>query len=494
MRMCVTIVTFFVAIRFLGLNALFPVLAISVYGAFSGKSGMALLAFIMVSLIPLSNPLVIPRPPYFSIISRLVSVVLSIALICGSFKRSKGDAPPLGLLALYLASAFISSIQGYCPSISYMKIINFAVFVAGVYAGVSNIGRKNSETTLLRAGLVAVGALLVWGSIATLPFPAVAYLTSLAGRINMEGVIAAGEAFKESGGYGLFSGISCQSQFLGPCLGCLFGLVACDMLMLERRVSPIHIIVLVPIPLLIAMTRSRIGLLTFLAALLFLVAWLLPRINVPTNTKKKMKGFVRAFVSILIIVSCVAEMRHSTISRLLRKTEDISSDERTLMEAVTNSRMGRVEECMRDFRMNRIWGMGFQVDSTFTERFNGKRGFVFSASIEKGVMPVMILGETGIVGAMMFLAFLLVFYSTCAKRGYYATMLLFSTLLASNTGEATFFSPSGAGGVFWLICVAGGFTIDMARKNLEAHSSAAMGTAPLNPFRRTRIQLEAIAP
>ena len=52
------------------------------------------------------------------------------------------------------------------------------------------------------------------------------------------------------------------------------------------------------------------------------------------------------------------------------------------------------------------------------------------------------------------------FYSTCAKRQYYVTITMFSVLLVTNMGEATFFSPGGGGGILWMLCVVGGFTID----------------------------------
>lgn len=494
LRMCVIFVAVFVAIRFLGLRAFFPMLAIAVYGAFSGKTGMPMLAFTMISAIAMMNPLVFPRPQSFSMVSRIALVAISGALVAGSTQRQGNNRPPLGVLLPFLVTAFVSSIQGYYPIISYLKIINFALFVVGIIAGVSNIDRRKDEITQLRAGFIALGAIYVWGSIATLPFPAVAYLTSLVNRINMEGVASATAAFRASGGDGLFAGISCQSQFLGPCLGCVFGFVACDMLMLERRASPIHIIVILPIPVLVAMTKSRVGLVTLLSAIVFLTIWLIPKIHLSPKDKRRIMSLVRVFVGAFIILSITAEARHSTVSRLLRKTNNLATDERTLVEAFTRSRMGAMWASMRDFHSNPIWGKGFQVDSTFQYRFKGHRGLVFSASIEKGLLPTMILGETGIVGAIMFLVFLCVFYSTCAKRGYYATMLLFSTLLASNMGEATFFSPSGAGGVFWLICVAGGFVIDTAKRNLDADQPVAVGVSPLNPFRRTRIQLETTAP
>ena len=355
LRMCVIFVVAFVAIRFLGLRAFLPMLAIAVYGAFSGKNGMAMLAFTMISVISMMNPLVLPRPQYFSMVARLASVAISGALVAGATQRQGNNRPPLGLLLLFLVTAFVSSIQGYYPPISYLKIINFALFVVGVVAGVSNIDRQKDEITLLRAGFIALGAIYVWGSIATIPFPAVAYLTSLANRINMDGMAAARDAFRAAGGDGLFAGISCQSQFLGPCLGCVFGLVACDMLMLERRASPIHILVMLPIPVLMAMTKSRIGLVTFLSAVVFLSIWLIPKIHLSPKDKRRIKDLARLFVGALIILSITAEVRHSTVSRLLRKTNNIASDERTLVEAFTNSRMGVIWESMQDFRRNPIW-------------------------------------------------------------------------------------------------------------------------------------------
>ena len=43
----------------------------------------------------------------------------------------------------------------------------------------------------------------------------------------------------------------------------------------------------------------------------------------------------------------------------------------------------------------------------------------------------------------------------------YVTASLFTVLLATNMGEATFFSPGGAGGLLWTISIIGGYCIDM---------------------------------
>ena len=122
---------------------------------------------------------------------------------------------------------------------------------------------------------------------------------------------------------------------------------------------------------------------------------------------------------------------------------------------------------MADFRMNPAFGMGFQVAWYTPERVAKTKGLALSSPIEKGVMPVMILGETGLIGAATFLLFLIAFYVGCSNRRLYITLALFAVLLAVNMGEATFFSPGGPGGTQWMYCIVGGYLLDISLKNMQ---------------------------
>ena len=132
-----------------------------------------------------------------------------------------------------------------------------------------------------------------------------------------------------------------------------------------------------------------------------------------------------------------------------------------MKEALTASRMGKIEENLVDFKKNPLLGMGFQVNGCLRYNLRGVKGLILSAPIEKSVLPVMVLGETGIVGGVVFAAFLLVFYGTCVTRRYFCTLALMSVFLVTNMSEATFFSPGGIGGTMWVMCAGGGFTLDM---------------------------------
>ena len=94
------------------------------------------------------------------------------------------------------------------------------------------------------------------------------------------------------------------------------------------------------------------------------------------------------------------------------------------------------------------------------ELYQKSNGLILSASIEKGVLPTMVLGETGILGCITFGFFLISFYATCNRKRLYVTATMFTLLLVANMGEATFFSPGGIGGVLWILTVLGGFIID----------------------------------
>ncbi len=474
--------------------AIIAVAAVGAFYALRGDAGISLFVYLLLPMIAMINPLIVPRTPFGAIVSRLTTLSIVASLILGGAKRKGAEQLPLGHLFTYLIIALISSFQGYFPLISYFKLLNFTAFVMGLYIGTRNINLNSADISFMRAGFLSIAIIIVWGSLATLPFPAIAFFTSVRSTIADEGMEAAEALLVEHERMGLFSGITAHSQFLGPCLACIGGWVACDMLFIERRISLLHLLLLAPIPVMIAMTRSRIGILTFCLQIVALAAYCLPRIQIQEKDRQHIRAMLSSFIVIFILILIVVEVRRGTVSRLLRKTDDLAGDERSLISALTNSRQGKFYECIHDFRTNPLWGTGFQVIADHPRLYQQGHISLFSAPIEKGNLLIMILGETGIIGTAAFLLFLFMFYHDASRKGYTATLTLFSVLLGTNMAEATFFSPSGAGGFFWMFTVGGGFIIDMAIKceNAELPPDTAKGAAPLNPFRRTRIPLGSI--
>ncbi len=443
-----------------------PLILLGACAALAHYQGVAFSVFLLIPVLTSINPIILPRASGYSMLARGGVVLLSFLMFLGNTQREKHHAhehhlPVLGITP-YLLVALVSSVQGVFPMISYLKLINFSIFLIGIYAGTSNIHVFPNDVRVLRASLMGIALLYVYGSLLTLPFPTIAYFTTAARVIVESGIEEAEEFLMNSGAMGLFSGITAQSQLLGPILACVAGWLLCDMFFVERRVTWLHSLVILPIPVMLYMTRARIGFLAFAVLLVVFAFFCLVEANISERLRSQIIKTLLVAGLIGLCLGGYAEARNKTLSRWLRKTDNLIEDSRSLIDAFTNSRKALIDKNLRDFWESPLIGRGFQVVEE--QRYQFQRGelSLFSAPIEKGILPLMVLGETGIIGTAAFALFLLSFYVGCFNKGYVVTITLFTILLVTNMAEATFFSPRGGGGAEWAILVAGGFIVDMS--------------------------------
>lgn len=430
--------------------------------AVTGRVGWAIVGYCLFPFMVVMNPFVLPKTGITSMVLRLAPMALSVALVISGATRQGHHQIPLGLIYLYLLVAAVCSVNGYYPLISYLKIVNCIVLFVGLGLGFRNIDRRPGDVMTIRRFFLVITSFIIWGSIVVWIFvPGAAYMTSLANVIELEGYAAAGEAVASLTGPKLFAGITNQSQCLATVLPCSLAWLACDMFFVEKRISKFHALtILVGFPL-VYMTRSRSAMLTSVMAASFLYFYCINKVNIRLNVKRKMRAAMMLMGILVVIAAGVMEGRNQSISKWLRKTEDVASDTKTLGEAFTSSRMGKVEDNMADFRSSPVFGTGFQVTYDMKYAFAHHKGLILSASLEKSILPLMVLGETGVVGSIFFWLFIIVFYTTCVKKRYYCCATLHTIFLVTNMAEATYFSPGGAGGYMWVLCVGGGFVIDM---------------------------------
>lgn len=433
-----------------------------ILAAFRERYGVAICCYAFLPLLVVINPLLVPRIGKMIWLFRFGVLLIGLTLVVVASKRSGKHRMPFGGIILFLLAAFVSSAGGYAPKISYLKIANYFLFLLGIWLGTQNLQNRPKDILMIRTMFFAVVLFLVFGSLALLPFPAISYATGLRYALAEGGVEYAEEVFAyivQTGGQTLFCGVLNHSQALAPILAISFSWVLCDMLFIEKGIKLGHLMVLVPILPMMYMTRSRTAFVVAVVGLILIYFFGLSKIKISLRIKHRV-GMGLLVLSVLIVAAAVVvQVRNQTISKWLRKGQDVEADTRSLSEAMTESRMRLIDESMADFRRNRLFGSGFQVMMAHANlEKSGK--LVLSAPIEKGVLPTMVLGETGIVGTLCFVIFLISFYMTASNRKLYTTITLFGVLLASNMSEATFFSPGGLGGVLWILAVVGGFTID----------------------------------
>lgn len=429
--------------------------------ALTGRIGWAIIGYIFFPLMVVLNPLVVPKEGISGMVLRLAPMAITVGLLVSGASRSGRHQIPIGMIWLYLGVAALCSMGGYYPMISYLKIVNCAILFIGLQLGFRNIDKRPNDVMTMRKFMIVVTSFIVWGSIALLVFyPSAAYLTSLRHVIAEEGVAAAEAALRESTGLKLFAGMTNQSQCLAVVLPCSLAWLACDMFFIEKRLSPFHVwTILAGLPL-IYLTRSRSALLSSVVGMILVYFYCLKKVNIRQHIRARLRSAMFLAMFFVTVAAGVMEVRNQSISRWLRKTEDLSVDTRGFGEAFTSSRQGLIDESMKDFRRNPLLGSGFQVTEEMQYTFKHHDGLILSASIEKGVLPVMILGETGILGAVAFVVFLISFYATCVRKKYYCCATLHTIFLTTNMAEATYFSPGGSGGYIWVLTVGGGFIID----------------------------------
>lgn len=437
--------------------------------ALTGKVGKSLAMYLLITFLVIMNPVIMPFGGLFSVLARLGPLIIGLALSIKGLGIHGQVRFPLGILCVYLVVAIISSANGWAPIVSYLKIFNFLVFITAFWFGLHTLSVDRVGINDLRAMFMALSVFVIGGSALLIPFPGISTLSGYALAMREGNLAAANVAMANIYDMTpLFCGVTRQSQALGPILSGIITWVIADMLFIAKKSDLLHVLLTLVGFVLLYMTRSRAGFFAMLTGILMVTSYLPRRIELSPRLKKHMRSSMWLLFSFVFIVAGVSEIRSSSMSRWLRKTDDVRRDDRTLTEAVTASRQGLIEASMYDFKCNPLFGMGFQVSPETAEilRQSGP-GLVISAPIEKGVLPVMILGETGIVGALVFVAFLVAFYTTTIGNRLYITATLFTVLLATNMAEATFFSPGGLGGVLWAICVIGGYCIDALMRNNE---------------------------
>ena len=432
--------------------------------ALFSKLAWALVIFAFMPFLAELNPALLPKAGMILGLSlRFGPLLIGLILAVVGASRQGHHRLPLIWIVPFLMAAVVSSIDGWVPAVSYMKLLNFSVFLLGIWFGTQNLQERPQDVFLFRSFFLAAAAVVTFGSILLIPFPGISYATSLSSIVRQAGGELAAEVIKQmklEGGTTLFCGITNHSQTLAGLLSCFFPLVLCDMLFVERRFNHLHVIILMAMLPLFYMTRSRMALVSLVTSMLFIAFYTSRNVLISVQLKRKLMQGIFVFTFFLSLLAIVMQLHSGMISRWLRKTGKEDVDDRSLGEALTSSRMGLIEESLWEFRRKPMIGSGFQVAAYTRDMVAGNRSLILSAPIEKGVLPVMVLGETGILGVTCFLLFLLTFYYTCARRRYFITITMFTVQQVTNMAEATFFSPGGSGGLQWIVCVVGGFVLD----------------------------------
>src|SRR5690606_3667616 len=117
------------------------------------------------------------------------------------------------------------------------------------------------------------------------------------------------------------------------------------------------------------------------------------------------------------------------------------------LEAYERSRGGKMEEMWANIQQKPFQGIGFGVASDPRDMDVPRDpvlGLPTSAPIEKGVLPLAVLEEVGLIGFLMVAAWVLILLRRSAQGGIVPFAVALTALLLS-LGEANLCSPGGMG-------------------------------------------------
>jgi len=360
-------------------------------------------------------------------------------------QRNSPALKPLLGMAAYLVVAVVSSLQGWNTMISSLKIFLFIMIYFAYFGAANQVATANRPSVALgmRAVFLAVAIFFIAGSVALIPLPGIGQLS--------------GEEYTEALKNGqevtsLFKGMTMHSQSLGPIVIMLFIVLLGDLVFAVRRSDLLYVLLILLCPLLVFKTSSR----TALGGLVFGLAVLLRYIMQSRGLRRGWKSKVLSTIVVVSIVGSAAllilpSVRESATVFLL-KTKNVEAGDLTL-ENVTSSRLGKWEEGIANFKRSPLLGNGFQVSEDMAAL---RAGFtVLSAPVEKSVWVSAVLEETGIIGFLVFVVFVLSVLIQGEKHRCYIGNTAFLTLLVSNMGEFTLFSMSYTGGFQWAMVFVG---------------------------------------
>ena len=177
----VTFTVLAIALCRLTSGAIMPVFTlIGVYLALANKLGWALVFFVMMPFFVILNPGILgARSSLWGISVRFGPLLIGLLLAMrGASRQGRHKLPLIGIVPFIMA-AIISSVDGWAPSISLVKLANFSVFLFGIWFGTQNLQERPKDVLLLRSFFLALACLLVFGSIPTIAIPSIGYATSL---------------------------------------------------------------------------------------------------------------------------------------------------------------------------------------------------------------------------------------------------------------------------------------------------------------------------
>jgi len=161
------------------------------------------------------------------------------------------------------------------------------------------------------------------------------------------------------------------------------------------------------------------------------------------------KSVLAVHAALLALMFSFGDVRQAIEDFLFKQSQESS-----LSNAFYESRGFMAERSFANISSHPFWGIGFGISSNpgaLEVRRDPLLSLPIGAPVEKGLLPLAVLEETGVIGFLFFLMLLAALLVPGALQGRFGPLWIACTCLAVNIGESIFLSFGAMGLYQWLI-------------------------------------------
>lgn len=413
---------------------------------------------LMMAVMITSNGKILMFDSRFAMSQRVMMMLLAVVMTLKMF--GQGMHPylkPLTGIMVYISYMAVTSLAGWCPLISYLKIILF-VFVWMGFCAICNrvMMEERDRIVLIRGSMLLFACWVLFGSVAILPFPGLSQMSMW----EMDEM----SMLERMQSLSLFQGMCRHSQLLGPVCAAIGTLVLGDYLYSVRQNNWIYNALLFCCVLCIWKTSSRTALASFMIGVLCVMYFFMRSRGFSARWKSHVlnlffAGALLALGAILVVPAA----RERALGFLFKYSGAAVSMKQIEFADILASRRGKLDECIYNWKQSPLVGNGFQVSENMKGITLARGGLsVLSAPVEKSTWMYAILEEGGVLGLAIFCIYCLIVWFALSRRRAYIGLSCFVVQLAINVGEFGMFSLSYIGAITWA-CVFAGCVMDSQR-------------------------------
>lgn len=401
------------------------VAALGLLGAYAlTGTAAALRALWLIAIIKFLNPTLVEFPDGGEAVAWISVLLASLRLLATLSRRDARLLLPLGIYSVTVAGLAVTS--SVVVGVSLAKLATFTVVSAAVLVGWSRLDAA------ARQGMV------VWiGSLIT----AVLVLSLPTFFVEAVGFAKNGRSFQ---------GVLSHPQALGSFLVPVVVLMTAHSLGVRRTASPLGLCILGGLWILMLLSESRNAAVASLLALGLgagLVSLL--RGGAGGRQARRLLAAMGVLVAALIISTLAVPTVSDNVARFIGKW----GGDKGVADRFQESRGWLIDLQWQSFLASPWTGHGFQVypSGVFPGGVTEVMGIPVSASVEKGFIGTAVLEETGIIGSVVFVGFVLGLLRLTLSNGDVRSVCLFLACIFINLGECVVFAMGGLGLYVWLM-------------------------------------------